>query len=300
MPIHYDIVHTTLYSYREPVSFGEHRVMFRPRDSHDLRVLATDLVCSPEAQIRMIQDPHSNSVALVTPLQPAAELKIVCTFSIEHAPGDGTELELSPSALIFPFAYSVQERLDLEHYMRPLHDDPEGVLTHWARQFMRTDGPTGTRDLLLQMNGFIREHFGYAARDEEGTQTPLETLQLGTGSCRDFALLMMEAVRRLGMAARFVSGYLYDPALDTVAPGDEPQTTAGAGSTHAWLQVYLPGAGWVPFDPTNNLRAGTSQLIRVGVARDPAQAAPVSGSWFGPPDAYLGLSASVQVRRVDG
>jgi transglutaminase-like putative cysteine protease len=300
MPIHYDITHTTHYRYREPVSFGEHRVMFRPRDSHDLRVLATDLVCTPEAQIRMIQDPHSNSVALVQPLRPSDELKIVCTFTIEHAPGDGTELELSPSALIFPFAYSVQERLDLELYMRPLHDDPEGVLTQWARQFMQAGGPTGTRDLLLRMNRFIRESFEYKARDEEGTQTPLQTLKLGSGSCRDFALLMMEAVRSLGMAARFVSGYLYDPALDAAASGGETQPTAGAGSTHAWLQVYLPGAGWVPFDPTNNLRAGTSQLIRVGVARDPAQAAPISGSWFGPADAYLGLTATVQVRRVAG
>jgi transglutaminase-like putative cysteine protease len=298
MTIRYDITHTTRYRYREPVTFGEHRVMFRPRDSHDLRVLATDLVCSPAAQVRMIQDPHSNSVALVTPLGPASELQIVCTFRIEHAPGNGAELALSPSALIFPFAYSVEERFDLEHYMRPLHDDPDGVLTHWARQFMRTDGPTGTRDLLLQMNGFIREHFGYAARDEEGTQTPLETLQLGTGSCRDFALLMMEAVRRLGMAARFVSGYLYDPALDPAAQARGKPATLGAGSTHAWLQVYLPGAGWVPFDPTNNLRAGTAQLIRVGVARDPRQAAPISGSWFGPADAYLGLSANVQVSRV--
>jgi transglutaminase-like putative cysteine protease len=298
MTIRYDITHTTRYRYREPVTFGEHRVMFRPRDSHDLRVLATDLVCSPAAQVRMIQDPHSNSVALVTPLGPASELQIVCTFRIEHAPGNGAELALSPSALIFPFAYSVEERFDLEHYMRPLHDDPDGVLTHWARQFMRTDGPTGTRDLLLQMNGFIREHFGYAARDEEGTQTPLETLQLGTGSCRDFALLMMEAVRRLGMAARFVSGYLYDPALDPSTQAADKAATLGAGSTHAWLQVYLPGAGWVPFDPTNNLRAGNAQLIRVGVARDPKHAAPISGSWFGPADAYLGLSASVMVSRV--
>ena len=297
MTIRYDITHTTLYRYREPVRFGEHRVMFRPRDSHDLRVLATDLVCSPEANIRMIQDPHSNSVALVTPLQPAAELRIVSTFRIEHAPGDDAELALSPSAELFPFAYSVQERLDLEHYMRPLYDDAQGELTNWARQFMRTDGPTGTRDLLLQMNAFIRGHFTYAARDEEGIQTPLETLRSSSGSCRDFALLMMEAVRSLGMAARFVSGYLYDPALDPAAAPDAA-ATLGAGSTHAWLQVYLPGAGWVPFDPTNNLRAGNAQLIRVGVARDPRQVAPVSGSWFGPADAYLGLTATVQVCRL--
>jgi transglutaminase-like putative cysteine protease len=297
MTIQHDITHTTVYRYREPVRFGEHRVMFRPRDSHDLRVLATDLVCSPDAAIRMIQDPHSNSVALVTPLQEASELKIVCTFRIEHALAGDAALALSPGAEFFPFAYSVEERLDLEHYMRPAHDDPEGKLTRWVRQFVRTDGPTGTRELLLQMNGFIREHFEYSARDEEGTQTPLQTLQRGAGSCRDFALLMMESVRCLGMAARFVTGYLYDPALDPAAV-PENDATQGAGSTHAWLQVYLPGAGWVPFDPTNNLRAGNAQLIRVGVARDPRQAAPISGSWFGPPDAYLGMEVTVRVSRV--
>ena len=297
MPIQYDITHTTVYSYQKPVSFGEHRVMFRPRDSHDLRVLATDLKVSPEAIVRLIQDPHSNSVALVQPLQSATELKIVCTFTIEHARTNNLELPLSPSAVSFPFAYSVDERFDLEHYLRPHHDDPEGKLSAWARQFIRTDGPTGTRGLLVEMNQHIREHFSYAARDEEGTQTPLTTLKLSSGSCRDFALLMMEAARRLGVATRFVSGYLYDPALDGVDTPGEPSTTVGAGYTHAWLQAYLPGAGWVPFDPTNNLLGG-SELIRVGVARDPSQAAPVSGTWYGEADAYLGMTASVQVRRV--
>ncbi|MCP5227604.1 transglutaminase family protein [Accumulibacter sp.] len=299
MHVHYDIVHTTCYRYSSPVTFGEHRVMFRPRDSHDQRVLATDLKVSPEAAIRMIQDPHSNSVALVTPLGAASELKIVCSFTIEHALSPYPELQLSPSAQIFPFAYSVEERFDLEHYMRPHHDDPEGVLTHWARQFMRTDGPTGTRDLLLNMNQFIRNYFGYAQRAQEGTQTPLQTLELGTGTCRDFALLMMEAVRRLGVATRFVSGYLYDQALDSgdEAGSNEDNPTIGAGTTHAWLQVYLPGAGWVTFDPTNNL-LGSNQLIRVGVARDPSQASPISGNWFGAPGAYQGMTATVQVRRV--
>ncbi len=294
MPIQYEIVHTTVYHYKEPVTFGEHRVMFRPRDSHDLRVLATDLQVSPDAIVRLIQDPHSNSVALVQPLGPATELKIVCSFTIEHASTNNLELPLSPGAEFYPFAYGVEERFDLEHYLRPHHDDPGGKLTAWARQFISTDGPTGTRDLLVAMNQHIRERFAYASRDEEGTQTPLETLTLASGTCRDFALLMMEASRRLGVATRFVSGYLYDPALDG---GDADGATVGAGSTHAWLQAYLPGAGWVPFDPTNNLLGG-NQLIRVGVARDPSQAAPISGSWYGQAGAYLGMTATVQVHRV--
>lgn len=308
-PIQYDITHTTVYRYKEPVRFGEHRVMFRPRDSHDLRVLATDLEVSPESTVRLIQDPHSNSVALVQPLEPSAELRIVCTFTIEHAHSNNLELPLSPSAEHFPFAYTVEERFDLEHYLRPHHDDPEGQLTAWARQFIRTDGPTGTRDLLVKMNQNIRDHFRYASRDEEGTQSPLATLELGSGSCRDFALLMMEAARRLGVATRFVTGYLYDPALDAPSEGvradpfpengETPHATVGAGETHAWLQAYLPGAGWVPFDPTNNLLGG-NQLIRVGVARDPSQAAPVSGTWYGEPDAYLGMEATVQVKRRPG
>lgn len=292
MSVRYDIVHTTVYHYKQPVSFGEHRVMFRPRDSHDLRVLATDLQVSPRAAVRMIQDPHSNSVALVQPLAPADQLKIVCSFSIEHAHTNNLELPLAPTAEVFPFAYSLDERFDLENYLRPHHDDPGGHLTAWARQFIRTDGYTGTRDLLVKMNEFIRVNFRYAERDEEGTQAPQTTLKLASGSCRDFALLMMEAVRRLGIATRFVSGYLYDPALD----GGEDAGTVGAGSTHAWLQAYLPGAGWVPFDPTNNLLGG-NQLIRVGVARDPSQAAPIAGVWYGEPDDYLGMKVHVAVKR---
>ncbi len=296
-PVRYDIVHTTIYRYREPVRFGEHRVMFRPRDSHDLRVLATDLQVGPEATVRLIQDPHSNSIAIVQPAVEASELRIQCSFTIEHAHSQNLELPLDPAAEFYPFAYSVEERFDLEHYLRPHHDDPHGELTAWARQFLRSDGPTRTRELLVAMNHHIRDRFAYAARDEQGTQTPRQTLAAGSGSCRDFALLMMEAARRLGVATRFVSGYLYDPALD--AAQGTPSDVVGAGSTHAWLQAYLPGAGWVPFDPTNNLTGGNT-LIRVGVARDPSQAAPVSGTWFGPADAYQGMDVQVKVTRQRG
>ncbi|WP_295542635.1 transglutaminase family protein [uncultured Pseudacidovorax sp.] len=331
----FDILHTTTYRYHAPVSFGQHRVMFRPRDSHDLRVLATDLRVSPEAHVRLIQDPHSNSVALVQPRAPAAELTIACAFTIEHVPGPADELQLDPSAEFLPFAYSVQERLDLEHYLRPHHDDPDGTLIRWAHQFLHTDAPNSTRDTLTRMNAHINQSLTYQGREEEGTQTPLETLAIGGGSCRDYALLMMEAARRLGIATRFVSGYLYDPMLDVdpadvdaavdgdpgEAPGpdDAPATppepdvpagaeaaapdeaapaerTVGAGSTHAWLQAYLPGAGWVAFDPTNNLM-GSGRLIRVGVARDPAQAPPIAGSWFGDAGAYAGMDVVVKVTR---
>jgi len=298
MPIRYDITHTTVYRYKTPVTFGLHRVMFRPRDSHDLRVLATDLVVSPEAYVRMIHDPHSNSVALVQPMGEATELRIVCSFTIEHVPTPLDELALDPAAEVLPFAYSLEERLDLEHYLRPHHDDPDGTLIRWAHQFLHTDQPNNTRDVLTRMNAYIGQSLRSAARDEEGTQTPLETLTLGSGSCRDYALLMMEAARRLGIATRFVSGYLYDAALDT-GEAEPGQAVSGAGSTHAWLHAYLPGAGWIAFDPTNNLMGG-AQLIRVGVARDPALAAPISGSWYGDAKAYEGLEATVVVRRIAG
>ncbi|MBS0429294.1 MAG: transglutaminase family protein [Proteobacteria bacterium] len=295
MATHYDILHTTTYRYREPVSFGQHRVMFRPRDSHDLRVLATDLQVSPQAHVRLIQDPHSNSVALVQPQGQATELTIACSFTIEHVPDPADELSLDPAAEFLPFAYSMQERLDLEHYLRPHHDDPDGTLIRWAHQFLHSDQPNSTRETLTRMNAHINQSLTYQARDEEGTQTPLETLAVGGGSCRDYALLMMEAARRLGIATRFVSGYLYDAMLDTGV--QEPgESIVGAGATHAWLQAYLPGAGWVAFDPTNNLM-GSGRLIRVGVARDPAFAPPIAGSWFGEADAYEGMDVVVKVTR---
>ena len=189
MAIRYDIQHTTIYRYNQPVTFGLHRVMFRPRDSHDLRVLATDLQVSPASSVRLIQDPHSNSVALVQPLGEATELKVVCSFTIEHVP-PSTDLlsELDPAAEFLPFAYSIEDRLDLEHYLRPHHPDPDGVLIRWAHQFLYTDAPNGTREVLARMNAHIGKTLSYMARDEEGTQTPLETLKLGSGSCRDFAV----------------------------------------------------------------------------------------------------------------
>ena len=292
MSVYFDITHTTHYRYAQPVRLGEHRVMFRPRDSHDLRVLATDMSVSPTpVDIRLIQDAYSNSVALVQPQSPASELKVVCSFSVEHTGTRALELPLSPHARKYPFEYDAEERLVLAHYLTPYYDDPDGMLHSWAGQFIRGNGSTGSRELLVAMTRFIRDTLLYQARFDEGVQTPYDTLLLQSGTCRDFATLMIEAIRHLGYAARFVSGYLYTPWLDA---GDS--RTVGAGATHAWVQVYLPGAGWIPFDPTNNLVGGTD-LIRVGVARHASQASPISGSWHGFPGDYLGMAVDVQVHK---
>jgi transglutaminase-like putative cysteine protease len=288
----FDITHTTHYRYHQPVQLGEHRVMFRPRGSHDLRVLATDMQVTPEpVDIRLIQDVYSNSVALVQPQSPASELKVECSFSVEHTGTRALDLPLNPQALQHPFDYSDEERIALNHYLLLYYDDPTGELRDWAQQFIQRDGPTGTRELLVDMTQFIRRSMLYLARFGEGVQSPYETIRMQSGTCRDFATLMIEAVRLLGYAARFVSGYLYTPWLD-----DGQAAHVGAGATHAWVQVYLPGAGWIPFDPTNNLIGGTD-LIRVGVARHASLASPVSGSWHGFPGDFAGMFVDVQVRR---
>lgn len=299
----FDVVHSTTYRYARPVSFGPHRVMYRPRASHDIRVLASDLKVSPHANLYLVQDVFSNSVALVQPLEAATELRIVCSFTIEHAGSFNLELPMDAQAISYPFSYAASDRLDLEHYLRPHYADPDGVVQNWARQFVRpslaTDGSgaivmPNSRQILVDMTHHIKNSLRYASRDEEGTQAPAQTLALGAGSCRDYALLMMEAARRLGYACRFVSGYLYDPALDRVAA--EGEAVVGAGATHAWVHVYLPGPGWVAFDPTNAFFGGTN-LIRVATARDPSQASPISGSWDGEASDYLGMEVEVMVRR---
>lgn len=292
MSVIFDITHTTHYRYSQPVGFSEHRVLFRPRDSHDLRVLATDLQISPTpVDVRLIQDVYSNSVALIQPLSPASDLKVVCSFSVEHTGTRVLDFPLSARAENYPFDYNNEEQLVLAHYLTPFYDDPNGLLRAWADQFLDTNGAAGSRDLLVVMTQAIRNTVRYQTRLEEGVQTPHQTLALKSGTCRDFATLMIEAIRLLGYAARFVSGYLYTPWLDDIT-----QTVSTTGTTHAWVQVYLPGAGWIPFDPTNNLIGGTD-LIRIGVARHASLASPVSGSWHGRAGDFLGMDVDVQVHQ---
>ena len=289
------VEHVTTYRYHKPVRFGLHRLMFRPREGHDVQVVEAGLDVNVPARIDWMQDTQSNSVTLVTPQAVAAELKLECHFKIEHhRVNSAQDLPLAPHAQRWPFDYSADERFDLSAMLEPHYPDPDGRLYEWMRPYLSRASRPDTKELLMSMADAIKSGLKYEVRNEEGTQTPDQTLTRGSGSCRDYALLMMEAVRRLGMAGRFVSGYLYDPALDTGAN----EGVVGAGATHAWLDVYLPGAGWVPFDPTNAVFKGTN-LIRVAFARDPKLAAPLTGSWFGNPSDYIGMDVKVSVRRVE-
>jgi transglutaminase-like putative cysteine protease len=279
--------HATTYHYDAPVTFGPHRLMLRPRDSHDLRLVGAELALSPPGKLRWLHDVFGNSVALVDFEAPAAELSIVSTLTIERYALARLDFPIAPEAESYPFMHSADDRSDLGRLRERHYPDPRGLVEEWAKQFI-LETPANTFNLLATMNAAIRGSFGYHAREEEGTQTPVETLEKKSGTCRDYALLFIEAARALGFGARFVSGYLYDPALD----GGE--AVQGAGATHAWAEIYLPGAGWVEFDPTNGLIAGEN-LIRVAVTRDPAQAVPIGGSFYGE-GKFVGMEVDVTVR----
>lgn len=284
--------HVTTYRYADPVGLGEHRMMFRPRESHDLRLIAAHLDIAPRPmQLRWVHDVFDNSVAVATFAGQTTELRFDSTVTLEHIETDLPDYALEPAAATYPFVYGQDELPDLAAALR--RQSPAIVIDRWAASFLASAGSTGqteTLALLRAMTIGIREQLRYTRRPERGVQTPSETLACGSGSCRDFALLMIDGVRSLGLAARFVSGYIFVPDADPVG-------TLGGGATHAWLQVYLPGAGWVDFDPTNSI-IGNRNLIRVAVAWDPAQALPLWGSFIGTASAFLGMEVAVSV--VDG
>ena len=283
------IHHKTEYRYARPVAFGEHRIMFRPSDSHDLRVVSAELEITPKAaSLRWIHDVFGNSVAITAFDARADRLTFVSNVVVDHKPADAFTLTPDDAAYFYPFLYDSEEYPDLQHYIMPHTSDPDGELSAWARNFLDAEAPTPTFRILSQMTHGIRDTLSYRKRYEEGTQHPLDTLHSGSGTCRDYALLMVEGLRRLGIAARFVSGYLFD--------GDDDH--AGGGATHAWVQVYLPSAGWIDFDPTNGIE-GTRDLIRVAVAREPVQAIPLHGTSRGPADVFIGMEVNVSVSSVD-
>jgi len=285
------IHHKTEYRFAHPVAFGEHDIMLRPRDSHDLRVLSSDLEIEPRpASLRWIHDVFGNSVAIATFDERSDRLSFVSTAKVEHNPAEEFALTPDDPAYFYPFLHDDDEFPDLVQFITPQYGDPNGELSAWALNFLDDEAPTPTFKILSGMTHGIRNAFAYRKRHEHGTQHPLDTLQTKSGSCRDYALFMIEALRRLGIAARFVSGYLF-------IPGDRAHGYVGGGSTHAWVQAFLPSAGWIEFDPTNGI-VGTRDLIRVAVARDPRQAVPLHGTYLGSADAFVGMDVNIKVMSV--
>jgi transglutaminase-like putative cysteine protease len=285
-PQRFTVRHVSTYRYSEPVGFGEHRMMFRPRSSHDLRLVATDLTITPTpARLHWLHDVFDNSVAVASFAGTATELRFDSRVTLEHIEAPLPDYALERYAATWPFLYTDAEASDLVKARNRQYPDQE--VDAWARTFLPPGGSIGTMALLRAMVLGIKDGFRYVRRVEKGVNHPADTLRQLSGSCRDFAVLMMEAVRSLGLAARFVSGYIFVPDCDA---------TQGGGATHAWLQIYLPGAGWVDFDPTNSI-VGNRHLIRVAVAWDHQQALPLWGTWTGMPHAFQRLDVEVSVTR---
>jgi transglutaminase-like putative cysteine protease len=281
------IRHVTTYRYRRPIAFGEHRMMLRPRDSHDQRVVAARIEISPEpVSLRFVQDAFGNHVGIARFSGLSRQLRFESVVRLEHSPAEACVLDLDDTARIFPVDYGADDRPYLAHYIARHQPDPGDEVGRFARQFLSRDGSIGAFDLLSRLSGGIHRGFRYRRREARGIQRPAETLRLGHGSCRDFAVLLIEAARSLGLAARFASGYLAIPLDDQ----DEP----AQGSTHAWAQIYVPGAGWIDFDPTSG-SIGKAALVTVAVVRDPDHATPLHGTFFGSSSDAVGMDVEVRI-----
>ncbi len=263
--------------------------MLRPRESRELRLIASDVTADPVAAVTWSQDVFGNVVAIARFYEMAERLNITCISEVELTANAWPVFDIAASAISYLFLYVKDEWTDLGGLMLQQYYDPAGQLATWARSFVRGH-PTDTLSLLKDLSAGVSARVNYQSREVEGTQSPKETLDRGWGSCRDIAMLFIEAVRSLGFGARIVSGYLYNPDQSQMGSSD-------AGSTHAWAEVYLPGAGWITFDPTNRSLGGAN-LIPAAVARDIHQVAPVSGGFLGSPEAFQSLTVQVTVTQT--
>jgi transglutaminase-like putative cysteine protease len=283
MPI-LTIKHVTTYRYRNPVAFGEHRMMLRPRDDADQSVLKSEIKITPEpSELSWLRDDFGNHIAVASFADRAAELRFESTMLVGHAPGAFNAADIEDFAQTYPFVYAPEDLSYLAPFLTP--PSSPSIVARWAKGFLRDDGSANTYALLTGMTQTIQRTFKHMTRHEQGIQEPAQTLALGTGSCRDVAVLMIEALRSLGIAARFVSGYLH------IAGDDEDLT---GGNTHAWVQAYIPGQGWIDFDPSSGI-AGNENLVRVAVTHDPGGAIPLQGTWWGTASDHLAMQIAVKV-----
>ncbi len=289
MPI-FTIRHVTTYRYRQPVAFGEHRMMLSPRDDGDQTVLESEIVITPEpSELSWTRDRFGNHVATARFADRAPELRFESTIRVEHAPAGFNATDIEGFARAYPFAIPADDRPGLAHFLVPLSTHP--TLDRWAAGFLREDGSADTAKLLVEMTQTIKRNFKHMVRHEPGIQDPVRTLELASGSCRDVAVLMIAGLRSLGIAARFVSGYLNVGAADA----DDEHITGG--NTHAWVQAYIPGPGWVDFDPSTG-RTGNQNLVRVAVVHEPHEALPLQGTWIGSASDHLAMKVAVKVAAV--
>jgi transglutaminase-like putative cysteine protease len=280
------IRHKTTYRFHTAVSLEPHRLMLRPRESRDLRLVSSYVTVVPAAVVTWAHDVFGNAVATATFQEMSTHIEIESIAELQLDAVAWPVFDIAASAIFYPFRYSDDEWTDLGALVVPQYPDLAGRLRGWSQRFVRSD-PTDTLALLKDLNAGVAGAIRYQSREEEGTQSPIDTLDRGWGSCRDFAVLFAEAARSLGFGARIVSGYLYNPNLQSLGSSD-------AGTTHAWAELYVPGAGWITFDPTNR-SVGGFNLIPVAVVRDISQAMPVSGSFVGRADAFAGMSVEVLV-----
>jgi len=260
--------------------------MLRPRESRELHMTSFEMSIWPSARVSWAVDVFDNSIATARFETPTDWLTIKSTIDLELHSDSWPVFDIDISACQYPFRYTDADWADLGMLAVPCHPDPNGILRTWARGFVL--GPaTDTLSLLKDLCAGFLTQFTYRPRYEEGTQLPLETLRLGSGTCRDFAVLFAEAARNLGFGARIVSGYLVNAS--------DPWTDLNNnGTTHAWVEIFVPGAGWITIDPTNQY-IGRVNLVPVAVGRDIAQVVPVSGNFLGPGNAYAGINVEVRV-----
>lgn len=274
----YKILHRTYYSFSDEVRLEPHALRLRPREGHELRIESSILEITPPATLRWYRDAEDNSVAIATFDLPTSQLAIKSETIIQQYNEAPLDFIVADNAIDYPFSYTEADKIILSPY---LNCSMNPVLVAWLENLWHDGERIQTYALLQRLCVNIHQTLKYQLREEPGVQDATETLSLGTGSCRDYATLFMEATRCLGLASRFVSGYL-----------NSPPSTLNFGATHAWTEVYLPGAGWKGFDPTIGEIVGTDH-IAVAVGRLPESVPPISGSFIGKPEATLSVGVWV-------
>lgn len=260
--------------------------MLRPREGHEVHIEQSLLKISPAHSVRFIQDVYGNSIAVVDFTEQTSELTVYSEVVLDHYESDPFDFQIEPVAVWYPFFYPYETFLELSVLIQPVYPGDALHVQEWVRRFWQPGRMVETLALLQDLNRHINSGLSYKIRDEPGVQSPAQTLTGGSGSCRDFATLFIEACRGLHLAARFVSGYI-------LAGGP-----LGAGaSTHAWAEVYLPGVGWKGFDPTLGVLT-TAQHVPVAVSRHPELAMPISGMFYGPSSAFVDMRVNVRVEEV--